>query len=186
MIYDSRIKSLADVEKLVAALDDAPISTIDAFLSAIVSPHLDMVAIHPSREQIAEERTPLLQQESLHTAWRIRYESDAHEAGITVGESEFIAARNRLAILLGGQKKAEVVFKGLLWKSLFVEESRRSLMHRCEQMRLAWDGVSDPPSEALLQMMVEPVQYEALTFATNLQGLLKEWTKVFLSYDASI
>lgn len=185
LIYDSRIKSLADVEKLIAALDDAPISTIDAFLSGIVSPHLDMVAIHPSREQIAEERTPLLQQESLHTAWRIRSEYDAREAGITVGESEFIAARNRLAILLGGQKKAEVVFKGLLWKSLFVEESRRSLMYRCEQMKLAWDGVSDPPSEALLEMMVEPVQDEALAFATNLQGLLKEWTKVFLTYDAS-
>ena len=185
LIYDSRIKSLADVEKLVAALDDAPISTIDAFLSGIVSPHLDMVAIHPSREQIAEERTPLLQQESLHTAWRIRSEYDAREAGITVGESEFIAARNRLAVLLGGQQKAEVVFKGLLWKSLFVEESRRSLLNRCEEMGLAWDGVSAPPSEALLQMMVEPVQDEALVFATKLQGNLKEWTGLFLQYDAS-
>ena len=185
LIYDSRIKSLADVEKLVAALDDAPISTIDAFLSGIVSPHLDLVAIHPSREQIAEERTPLLQQESLHTAWRIRSEYDAREAGIIVGESEFIAARNRLAILLGGQKKAEVVFKGLLWKSLFVEESRRSLLNRCEEMGLAWDGVGDPPSEALLQMIVEPVQDEAFAFATKLQGYLKEWTELFLQYDAS-
>ena len=144
-----------------------------------------MVAIHPSREQIAEERTPLLQQESLHTAWRIRSEYDAQEAGITCRESEFIAARNRLAVLLGGQKKAEVVFKGLLWKSLFVEESRRSLLNRCEEMGLAWDGVSDPPSEALLQMMVEPVQDEALAFATKLQGHLKEWTELFLQYDAS-
>ena len=185
LIYDSRIKSLADVEKLVAALDDAPISTIDAFLSGIVSPHLDMVAIHPSREQIAEERTPLLQQESLHTAWRIRSEYDAREAGITVGQSEFIAARNRLAVLLGGQQKAEVVFKGLLWKSLFVEESRRSLLNRCEEMGLAWDGVSAPPSEALLQMMVEPVQDKALAFATKLQDYLKDWTKLFLNYDAS-
>ena len=185
LIYDSRIKSLADVEKLVAALDDAPISTIDAFLSGIVSPHLDLVAIHPSREQIAEERTPLLQQESLHTAWRIRSEYDAREAGINVGESEFIAARNRLAILLGGQKKAEVVFKGLLWKSLFVEESRRSLLNRCVEMGLTWDGVGDPPSEALLQMIVEPVQDEAFAFATKLQGYLKEWTALFLQYDAS-
>lgn len=185
LIYDSRIKSLADVEKLVAALDDAPISTIDAFLSGIVSPHLDMVAIHPSREQIAEERTPLLQQESLHTAWRIRSEYDAREAGITVGESEFIAARNRLAVLLGGQQKAEVVFKGLLWKSLFVEESSRSLLSRCEEMGLAWDGVSAPPSEALLQMIAEPVQDEAFAFATKLQGHLKEWTELFLQYDSS-
>ncbi len=180
LIYDSRIKSLADVEKLVAALDDAPISTIDAFLSGIVSPHLDMVAIHPSREQIAEERTPILQQESLHTAWRIRYESDAQEAGIFVGAEEFIAARNRLAVLLGGQKKAEVVFNGMLWKSLFVEESRRSLLNRCEEMGLAWDGVCDPPTGALLQMIVEPVQGEALAFPTKLQGHLKEWTDLFL------
>ena len=185
LVYDSRINSIADVEKLVAALDDAPISTIDAFLSGIVSPHLDLVAIHPSREQIAEERTPLLQQESLHTAWRIRSEYDAREAGITVGQSEFIAARNRLAVLLGGQQKAEIVFKGLLWKSLFVEESRRSLLHRCGEMGLAWDGVSDPPSKALLQMIVEPVQNEAFAFATKLQGHLKEWTQLFLQYDAS-
>ena len=185
LIYDSRIKSIADVEGLVAALDDAPISTIDAFLSGIVSPHLDMVAIHPSREQIAEERTPILQQESLHTAWRIRYESDAQEAGIFVGAEEFIAARNRLAVLLGGQQKAEVVFKGLLWKSLFVEESRRSLLRRCKTMGLAWDGVSDPPSEALLQLIVEPVQHEVLDFATKLKEYLLKWTNLYTQHHAN-
>ena len=168
LIFDSRIKSDADVEKLVAALDDAPISTIDAFLSGIVSPHLDMVAIHPSREQIAEERTPLLQQETMHTAWRIRSEYDAQEAGIYVDKLGFIEARDRLAILLGGQARAAIVFKGMLWKSLFVEESRRSISRRCKDMGLAWDGVSDPPSEVLLQMMVEPVQNEVLDFATKL------------------
>jgi len=185
LIYDSRINSIADVERLVAALDDAPISTIDAFLSGIVSPHLDMVAIHPSREQIAEERTPLLQQESLHTAWRIRSEYDAQEAGIYVGQSEFIAARDRLAVLLGGQQKAEVVFKGMLWKSLFVEESRRSLMRRCEAMGLTWDGVNSPPSKALLQMIVEPVQDKVFDFAKELQDYLKEWTKLFYDEENS-
>ena len=185
LIFDSRIKSDADVEKLVAALDDAPISTIDAFLSGIVSPHLDMVAIHPSREQIAEERTPLLQQETLHTAWRIRSEYDAQEAGIYVDKLGFIEARDRLAILLGGQAKAAVVFKGMLWKSLFVEESRRSISRRCNDMGLAWDGVSDPPSEVLLQMMVDPVQHEVLDFATKLKDHLLNWTNLFTQYSAN-
>ncbi|MCS5533911.1 MAG: UvrD-helicase domain-containing protein [Candidatus Poseidoniaceae archaeon] len=185
LIFDSRIKSDADVEKLVAALDDAPISTIDAFLSGIVSPHLDMVAIHPSRQQIAEERTPLLQQETLHTAWRIRSEYDAQEAGIYVDKLGFIEARDRLAILLGGQAKAAVVFKGMLWKSLFVEESRRSISRRCNDMGLVWDGVSDPPSEVLLQMMVEPVQHEVLDFATKLKEHLLNWTNIFTQYSAN-
>ena len=184
LIFDSRIKSDADVEKLVAALDDAPISTIDAFLSGIVSPHLDMVAIHPSREQIAEERTPLLQQETMHTAWRIRSEYDAQEAGIYVDKLGFIEARDRLAILLGGQARAAIVFKGMLWKSLFVEESRRSISRRCKDMGLAWDGVSGPPSEVLLQMMVEPVQNEVLDFATKLKDYLLNWTNLFTQYSA--
>jgi ATP-dependent exoDNAse (exonuclease V) beta subunit len=185
LIFDSRIESNADVEKLVAALDDAPISTIDAFLSGLVSPHLDMVAIHPNREQIAEERMPLLQQETLHTAWRIRSEYDAQEAGIYVGKSEFIEARDRLAVLLGGQQKAAVVFTGMLWKSLFVEESRRSILHRCNEMGLVWDGISNPPSEALLQMIVEPVQNEVLGLATELQDNLLNWTNVFTQYSAN-
>ena len=185
LIFDSRIESDADVEKLVAALDDAPISTIDAFLSGIVSPHLDMVAIHPSREQIAEERTPLLQQETLHTAWRIRSEYDAQEAGILSGKLEFIEARDRLAILLGGQQKAAVVFKGMLWKSLFVEESRRSILRRCNDMGISWDGKSDPPSEVLLQMMVEPVQDQVLAFATQLKAHLLNWTNLYSQYSAN-
>lgn len=185
LIFDPRIKTDADVEKLVANLDDAPISTIDAFLSGLVSPHLDKVAIHPSRQQIAEERTPLLQQETLHTAWRIRSPYDAQEAGINVGKEEFIAARDRLAVLLGGQNKAATVFSEMLWKSLFVEESRRSILRLCNEMGLAWDGISDPPSEVLLQMIVEPVQNEITQFATKLQGYLLQWTDLMTQYSAN-
>ena len=80
-IFDPRIRE-GDIETLMSALDEAPISTIDAFLSQLVSPHLDLVAVHPSREQISEERAPLLIQEALHSAWRIRTIDDAHEAGV--------------------------------------------------------------------------------------------------------
>ena len=119
---------------LLSSLDEAPISTIDAFLSQLVSPHLDSVAIHPSREQIAEERSPLLTREVLQSAWRIRTVSDALEAGVRGNVAEFISARNRLAILLGGQERAAVVLSGMLGKSLFVEESHRAMGSRAKSI----------------------------------------------------
>ena len=88
-IYDPRIQE-GDIETLMSALDEAPISTIDAFLSQLVSPHLDLVAVHPSREQISEERSPLLVKETLHSAWRIRTIDDAHEAGVRWNIGAFI------------------------------------------------------------------------------------------------
>ena len=36
---------------LLSGLDEAPISTIDAFLSQLLAPHLDLVAVNPTREQ---------------------------------------------------------------------------------------------------------------------------------------
>ncbi len=103
-VYDPRIHSDADVEMLLSSLDEAPISTIDAFLSQLLSPHLDLVAVHPSREQIAQERAPLLIEEALHSAWRIRTINDAQEAGVLGYVNSFIESRNRIAVALGGQE----------------------------------------------------------------------------------
>jgi len=181
-IFDPRIRE-GDIETLMSALDEAPISTIDAFLSQLVSPHLDLVAIHPSREQISEERSPLLVQETLHSAWRIRTINDAHEAGVRGNIGAFIEARNRLAVLLGGQEHSAVVLSGMLGKSLFVEEAYRAMLARAQSIGSAWSGVGPLPHEVLMDMFLEPVRDEVVEFAQTLQGFLSNWVNIYLAHS---
>ena len=183
-IFDPRVRE-GDIETLMSALDEAPISTIDAFLSQLVSPHLDLVAIHPSREQISEERAPLLIQEALHSAWRIRTLDDAHEAGVRGNIGAFIEARNRLAVLLGGQDRSAVVLRGMLGKSLFVEEANQAMLSRAQTLGYDWNGVGPMPHEVLMDMFLEPVHDEVVAFATALKSELHEWVNIYLHYAAN-
>ena len=75
---------------LLTYLDDAPISTIDAFLGQLVSPYLDILSNQPTRAQISESRAPLLVKETINSAWRIRNVVDADEAGIRGHKKLFI------------------------------------------------------------------------------------------------
>ena len=108
-LFDPRIRRSGDIEMLLSSLDEAPISTIDAFLLQLVSPNIDLVSMNPSKAQISEVRSPLLIQETIHSAWRIRSNIDAIEAGVRADVGKFIESRNRLAILVGGQARAEVI-----------------------------------------------------------------------------
>ena len=64
---------------------------------------------------------------------------DAVEAGVRGDISGFIESRNRLAILVGGQSRAEVILTGMLTKSLFVEESKRAMKKRSEEKGINWN-----------------------------------------------
>ena len=90
---------------LLSGLDEAPISTIDAFLSQLVQPYIDLVALYPSNQQVSEERKPLMVQDTLHAVWRIRSVEDAREAGVLNHHQAFLDARNRLVARLGGRTK---------------------------------------------------------------------------------
>ena len=180
-IFDPRIHRSGDLEMLLSGLDEAPISTIDAFLSQLLSPHLDLVAINPTREQISEVRSPLLVKETIRSAWRIRTSNDAREAGVRGDVNEFIAARNRLAILVGGQARAEVILTGMLNTSLFVEESKRSMKKRITQRGLDWDGIEPIDSEIILDMFLEPAEAIIDSFADKLHGDLNSWVDEALS-----
>ena len=183
-IFDPRIRE-GDIETLMSALDEAPISTIDAFLSQLVSPHLDLVAVHPSREQISEERAPLLIMEALHSAWRIRTIDDAHEAGVRGHIGAFLASRNRLAVLLGGQERSAVVLSGMLGKSLFVEEAYQAMLARAQTLGHNWSGDGPMPYEILMDMFLEPVRHTVVGFAQSLQHTLSEWVNVYMNHAAS-
>ena len=54
-IHDPRLRNQGDVAMLLSLIDDAPISTIDAFLSSIVSPWMGLVSEEPTSEQLEED-----------------------------------------------------------------------------------------------------------------------------------
>ena len=183
-VHDPRLRHQGDVSMLMSLLEAAPISTIDAFLSEILAPHIDLVAINLSREQLAEEKTPLLRSQALNAAWRIRNARDAIEAGMLQSADEFIAARNRLAIRLGGQQSAQTVLEGLLESSLFVEESRRRLRSRSIRTGLPWDGNNPPDYRLIEDMILQECRHLIDPVVGEVHAILNEWVDVFLEYHS--
>jgi ATP-dependent exoDNAse (exonuclease V) beta subunit len=181
-IHDPRLRSDGDVEMLLSCLDEAPISTIDAFLNQLVQPYIDLVALYPSNQQVSEERAPLMVRDTLHAVWRIRSTDDAREAGVLNHHSEFLDARNRLVNRLGGQDQAEIVLNGLLSRSLFVEQSHRSMIHQAQTMGLAWNGRGPVPVEVLLNTMATPVADVLPGFVANIAHRLRAWTDEFMPH----
>ena len=184
-VFDPRLRNDGDVEMLLSGLDEAPISTIDAFLSQLVQPYVDLVALYPSNQQVSEERKPLMVQDTLHAVWRIRSIDDAREAGVLNHHQAFLDARNRLVNRLGGQDQAEIVLGGLLDRSLFVEQSHRSMIQRAEDMGLAWNGRGPAPVSVLLNTIAEPVVDLLSDFIEELQRRLRDWVQTFLPYHAN-
>jgi len=179
-MYDPRLRSDADVEMLLSGLDEAPISTIDAFLHRLVQPYIDSVALYPSNEQLPEDKKPLMLRDTMHAIWRIRTTDDAHEAGVLNHHTTFIQARNRLTVRLGGQELAETVVGGLMDASLFVEQSHRSMIQRAQDAGLDWNGRGPAPVQLILDMIVEPVQDRLPLFVSNLHDSLTQWVDTFL------
>ena len=183
-VFDPRLRNDGDVEMLLSGLDEAPISTIDAFLSQLVQPYVDLVALYPSNQQVSEERKPLMVRDTLHAVWRVRSIDDAREAGVLNHHQAFLDARNRLVTRLGGQDQAEVVLGGLLARSLFVEQSHRSMIQRAEDMGLVWNGRGSAPVEVLLNTIAEPVADMLPAFVEAFHLHLTDWVQTFLPYHA--
>lgn len=183
-IHDPRLRHQGDVSMLMSLLETAPISTIDAFLSEILAPHIDSVAIHLSRDQLPEEKAPLLRSQALNAAWRIRNARDAIEAGMLQSADAFISARNRLAIRLGGQQSAQTVLEGLLESSLFVEESRRRLRSRSIRLNVPWDGGTPPDYRLIEDMILQECQDRIDPVVEDVQTILNEWADIFLQYHS--
>ena len=185
-MHDPRLRHQGDVSMLMSLLESSPISTIDAFLSEILSPHIDLVAIHVSREQLPEEKAPLLRSQALNAAWRIRNARDAIEAGMLQSADAFIAARNRLAIRLGGQASAQTALEGLLESSLFVEESKRRLRSRSIRTGLQWDGDTPPDYRLIEDMILQECHHLIAPVVQDVHAFLNEWVDVFLEHHAVI
>jgi ATP-dependent exoDNAse (exonuclease V) beta subunit len=181
-IFDPRLRDDADVEMLLSSLDEAPISTIDAFLHRLVRPYIDTVTLHSASDQVPEERAPLMLRDTMHAVWRIRTTDDASDAGVLSHQHEFIQSRNRLVTRLGGQEPAEVVLNGLLNTSLFVEQSHRSMIQRAQDLGLSWNGRGPAPVSLLLDMVAQPIASELPGFINRFAPLLRNWVSLFLPH----
>ena len=73
--HDPRLRNQGDVSMLLSLVDDAPISTIDSFLSSIVSPWMGLVCEDVASEQVDEDGAIFLRDEAIRTAWRLQEES---------------------------------------------------------------------------------------------------------------
>ena len=173
-----------DIEMLLSSLEDAPISTIDAFLSRLVTPYLDILTTQPAGEQIAESRSPMLISETINSAWRIRTTFDADEAGVLGDLQGFIDARNNLAILLGGQQSAEVVLAGLLNTSLFVEETKRVIKRKSEAKGLNWRETELVSAEIILDLISQPAEPFIEELSSQLREILSSWVDLYLEYHS--
>ena len=167
--HDARISEQGDIEMLLSLIEDAPISTIDSFLSSIVSPWLGLVSENPGGEQISEEDGVLLREEAIRTAWRLQRGTDAIEVGMQGDVDEFLNARNRLSVRLGGQYASSTVIRGLMKRSLFVEEASKSMGNRGRNIK----------SEDLDHLFVNPTEdildHWYSSFRSNIEDWIETW-----------
>ena len=175
-IHDPRLKSDADVEMLVSAIEDAPIATIDSFLASLVAPWIGSLSDDPPRQQMADERLPLLHDEAIASAWRLQNAIDGIESGLSGDIEEFLAARGRLSIVLGGQRTTSTILKGMLKRSLFVEESHQRARRRI--------GGGDGDAAVLDDLFIEPVRDSLAGFAETLFVTIARWSDIWLEGGA--
>ena len=131
--FDPRVKSQGFVEQLLTLLEDAPIGTIDSFLSQLVSPYRGKLGDSLSHENVSDASRAILIETALRTIWRLASETsrigEAVDAGIPAHlASEVLSARDRVARHYSGRTSAARVLRTLVGKAVFVEESSRKIM----------------------------------------------------------
>ena len=174
-IHDSRLRNQGDVAMLLSLVDDAPISTIDAFLSSIVSPWMGLVCEDPTTEQVDEDGAVFLRDEAIRTAWRLQRGIDGIEAGMSGDIESFLESRDRLSVLLGGQASSTTVVKGMLKRSLFVEEASR---------RLDVVNLDNLDADSLNHLFTAPIADFIDAWYTEFRGYVTEWCDAWLDSGA--
>ena len=168
--YDPRVKSQGFIEQLLTLLEDAPIGTIDSFLSQLVSPYRGKLGDALSRENVSDASRAILVETALRTIWRLASDrsriGDAVDAGIPAQiVSEVLSARDRVAQHYSGRTSASRVLRTLVGKSVFVEESSRKVM----------DDEGNVDRDKLLTMLMSSINEEDINDqAERLHNIVSE------------
>ncbi len=125
---DSRVTHEGLIDQLTAMLEDAPIGTIDSFLSRLIAPWRADLSQRPTDEVISDAERHVLLEQALEGLWRLRSPGDAIAAGVS-GERapSLIESRDRLARRFGSRRDVRTVLSSLLSNRIFVDSVARRL-----------------------------------------------------------
>ena len=125
---DSRITHEGLIDQLTAMLEDAPIGTIDSFLSRLIAPWRADLSQRPTDEVVGDAERHVLLGQALEGLWRLRSAGDAVAAGVS-GERAplLIESRDRLARRFGNRRSVRTVLSSLLSNRIFVDTVARRL-----------------------------------------------------------
>jgi len=158
---DARVTQDGLIDQLTAMLEDAPIGTIDAFLSRLIAPWRADLAERPTEEIVSDAERHVLTDRALDGLWRLRSAGDAVDAGVS-GEraAQLVTSRDRLARRFGSRSAMRKVLSSLLSNRVFVDNVARRLetggsVDAADVNRLIVDLLS--PADAMFDAFVDEI-----------------------------
>ena len=165
---DSRVTSDGFIQQLTAMLEDAPIGTIDSFLSRLIGPWRADLSQRPTHEIINEAERNVLLNQALEGLWRLRSPDDAVAAGVSGERAPFvIEARDRLARRFGSRSAVRKVLSSLLSNRIFVDSVARRLEGE--------NGVDAEDVRRLVTQILAPVDADFNSFVSEIHTATLEW-----------
>ena len=165
---DSRVTHEGLIDQLTAMLEDAPIGTIDSFLSRLIAPWRADLSERPTDEVVNNADRQVLLGLALEGLWRLRSAGDAVAAGVS-GERapQLIAARDRLARRFGSRHTVRTVLSSLLSNRVFVDTVAR---------RLESNGQVEPDDvRRLIEGILVPANLPFDTFVNEIHQACLSW-----------
>ena len=176
---DARVTRDGLVDQLTAMLEDAPIGTIDSFLSRLIAPWKADLSERPTEDVIGEADRQVLIGACLDGLWRLRSAGDAVAAGIS-GElaTEIIASRDRLTRRFGGRSALRKVMKALLSNRVFVDSVARTLER---------DGrVEEADVQRLIIGLLAPADHAFDAFLDRIHGVCSNWLELARNHASAL
>ena len=178
---DPRIRNQGFIEQLLTLLEDAPIGTIDSFLSQLVSPFRGKLGDALSRENVTDAGRNMLVDSALRTLWRLPSAKsrigDAVDSGIPAQiATDVLSARDRVSRSYSGSRAASRVLRGLASKSVFIDEAARKIMKE--------DGAVDP--DLLMSQLLESAdEQQVKKQAERLHSIVSNICQIFKDHIQS-
>ena len=172
---DSRVSQEGLIDQLTAMLEDAPIGTIDAFLSRLIAPWRADLSQRPTDDVVGNAERHVLLEQALEGLWRLRSAGDAVAAGVS-GEraSSLIQSRDRLARRFGTRNAVRTVLSSLLSNRIFVDTVARNLESK--------DGVDSDDVRRLVEGILAPADREFDAFVSEIHQACLAWVNHARTY----
>ena len=176
---DSRVTHEGLIDQLTAMLEDAPIGTIDSFLSRLIAPWRADLSQRPTDEVIGNAERHVLLEQALEGLWRLRSAGDAVAAGVS-GEraSLLIQSRDRLARRFGNRKAVRTVLSSLLSNRIFVDTVARRLESN--------GGVDSDDVHRLIEAILAPADVHFDAFVNEIHQACLAWVNHARTYGNNL